>query len=294
MTQQKPFVIAVLCILGAWLLLSCQQEYKSDADRDKDEENGLVVTQELSNSRVQAIEEDASGQLWIATFRGLNRYDGHEYHQYFCTGDSMGLPDNNVQSLLCDKRGRLWVATVNGVCRYTRQDNFERIPMQTGNKNARKLLMDSRGRIFAYNGTELLMYDETHNIFLTKVTRKMTNQSWGDCFIDGSGGILIISPRNVQLYSSDDFKLKKEVKDIDDNGVFFFELLANDLLLASGNGSLSIYDVKAHQFIPIPDEMKARLTAHGSVIQAARLLDNNTILLSTSSNGHRETGIALA
>ena len=285
MTQQKPFVIAVLCILGAWLLLSCQQEYKSDADRDKDEENDLVVTQELSNSRVQAIEEDASGQLWIATFRGLNRYDGHEYHQYFCTGDTMGLPDNNVQGLLCDKRGCLWVATVNGVCRYTKQDNFERIPMQTGNKNARKLLMDSKGRVFVYNGMELMMYDETHNIFLTKVTRKMTNQSWGDCFIDGSDGILIISPRNVQLYSSDDFKLKKEIKDIDDNGIYFFDLLANDLLLASGNGSLVIYDVKSHQFIPIPDEMKARLTANGSVIQAARLLENNTILLSTSSNG---------
>ena len=271
--------------MGTWMLLACQQEGKSDADRDKDEEHALVVAQELSNCRVQAIAEDATGQLWIATFRGLNRYDGHAYNQYFSTDDTLGLPDNNVQSLLCDKQGRLWVATVNGVCRYTKQDNFERIPMQTGNKNARKLLMDSKGRVFVYNGMELMMYDETHNIFLTKVTRKMTNQSWGDCFIDGSDGILIISPRNVQLYSSDDFKLKKEVKDIDDNGAFFFELLANDLLLASGNGSLSIYDVKAHQFIPIPDEIRARLTANGSVIQAARLLDNNTILLSTSSNG---------
>ena len=285
MNQRKPIVtafVSIACMLG---LLACRQENCQDGNRDKDEEHGLVVAQELSNSRVQAIEEDATGQLWIATFRGLNRYDGHEYHQYFCTDDSLGLPDNNVQGLLCDKKGRLWVATVNGVCRYTRMDNFERIPMQTGNKNARKLLMDSKGRVFVYNGTELMMYDEVHNIFLTKVTRKMTNQSWGDCFIDGSDGILIISPRNVQLYSSDDFKLKKEVTDLEDNGIYYFELLANDLLLASGNGSLVIYDVKSHQFIPIPEEMKARLTAHGSVIQAARLLENNTILLSTSSNG---------
>ncbi|MBR0166007.1 MAG: response regulator [Prevotella sp.] len=281
----KPIATAIavlMCVLG---LLACQQKDCQDGNRDKDEALGLVVAQELSNSRVQAIEEDATGQLWIATFRGLNRYDGHEYHQYFCTDDSLGLPDNNVQGLLCDKKGRLWVATVNGVCRYTCMDNFERIPMQTGNKNARKLLMDSKGRVFVYNGMELMMYDETHNIFLTKVTRKITNQSWGDCFIDGSDGILIISARNVQLYSSDDFKLKKEVKDLDDNGIYYFELLANDLLLASGNGSLAIYDVKSHQFIPIPDEMKARLTAHGSVIQAARLLENNTILLSTSRNG---------
>ena len=128
-------------------MLSCQQEDRRDDNRDKDEEHGLVVAQELSNSRVQAIEEDATGQLWIATFRGLNRYDGHEYHQYFCTEDTLGLPDNNVQGLLCDKQGRLWVATVNGVCRYTSQDNFERIPMQTSNLNARKLLMDSKGRV---------------------------------------------------------------------------------------------------------------------------------------------------
>ena len=281
----KPIVTAIAVLMCMPVLLACQQEDRPDGNRDKDEALGLVVAQELSNSRVQAIEEDAAGQLWIATFRGLNRYDGHEYHQYFCTDDSLGLPDNNVQGLLCDKKGRLWVATVNGVCRYTRMDNFERIPMQTGNKNARKLLMDSKGRVFVYNGTELMMYDEVHNIFLTKVTRKMTNQSWGDCFIDGSDGILIISPRNVQLYSSDDFKLKKEVTDLEDNGIYYFELLANDLLLASGNGSLVIYDVKSHQFIPIPEEMKARLTAHGSVIQAARLLENNTILLSTSSNG---------
>ncbi len=119
------------CLLGVWSLTACQPKNCDEGGRDKDEEHALVVAQELSNSRVQAIEEDATGQLWIATFRGLNRYDGHAYNQYFSTGDTLGLPDNNVQSLLCDKRGRLWVATVNGVCRYTRQDNFERIPMQT-------------------------------------------------------------------------------------------------------------------------------------------------------------------
>ena len=281
----KPVLTIIASVVCTMMVLSCQHQGAPDANRDKDEEHDLVVAQELSNSRVQCIAEDAAGQLWIATFRGLNRYDGHEYHQYFCTFDSLGLPDNNVQSLLCDKQGRLWVATVNGVCRYTKQDTFERIPMQTGNRNARKLLMDSKGRVFVYNGMELMMYDEVHNIFQTKVTRKMTQQSWGDCFIDGSDVILIIGPTNVQLYGSDDFKLKMDLHDIEDNGAYYFELLPNDLLLASGNGTLIIYDVKTHQFIPLSDEMMARITAHGSVVQAACLMDNNTILLSTSRNG---------
>ena len=281
----KPFLSILASMVCAVMMLSCQHQGTPDANRDKDEEHDVVVAQELSNGRVQCIAEDEAGQLWIGTFRGLNRYDGHEYHQYFCTFDSIGLPDNQIQSLLCDKKGHLWVATVNGVCRYTRQDTFERIPMQTGNRNARKLLMDSKGRVFVYNGTELLMYDEQHNIFLTKVTRQMTNQSWGDCFIDRSGVIMMIGSANVQLYSSDDFKLIKDIRDIADTHAFYFELLSNDLLLASGNGTMAIYDVKSHQFIPLSPEMTSRITAHGSVLQAACLLDNNNILLSTSHNG---------
>ena len=276
-------ILGAVCLIAV-VLTGCQKKERLE-QLDKDEEHSLVISRELSNSRVQAIEEDVTGQLWIATFRGLNRYDGHAYHQYFSTEDSLGLPDNNVQSLLCDKRGRLWVATVNGVCRYTRQDNFEHIPMQTNNQNARELLMDSKGRIFAYNGTELLMYDEKQNIFLPCINRQMANQAWGDCFIDGVDDILMVGPENLLIYSGTDFKLRMDIKHLNDRGFYYFELLKNGLLLSSGNGTLLIFDTKARQPIPLSPEMEARLLAHGSVVQAACLLDNNTILLSTSKNG---------
>ena len=281
----RPIVTAtavLMCMLG---LLACQQEDRQDGNRDKDEEHGLVVAQELSNSRVQAIEEDATGQLWVATFRGLNRYDGHEYHQYFCTDDSLGLPDNNVQGLLCDKQGRLWVATVNGVCRYTRKDNFERIPMQTGNKNARKLLMDSKGRIFVYNGTEVMIYDEHHNIFLPHISREMIGQVWGDFFIDASDDILLIGSDNLLIYDGDTFKQRIKLQHPEGAGFYYFGLLENGLLLSSGNGTLMLFDTKARQRVPISPEMEARLLANGSAVQAACLLENNTILLNTSKNG---------
>ena len=146
----KPDLRICLCMFCAAMMLACQRQGTANANIDKDEEHDLVVAQELSNTRVQCIAEDAAGQLWIGTFRGLNRYDGHEYHQYFCTFDSLGLPDNQIQSLLCDNKGRLWVATVNGICRYTKQDNFEKIAMQTGNRNARNMLMNTQGREFDY------------------------------------------------------------------------------------------------------------------------------------------------
>ena len=76
--------IIVSTLMIAVGLTACQQAATTQ-QQDKDEEHGSVIAHELSNSRVQCIAEDATGQLWIGTFRGLNRYDGHEYHQYFCT-----------------------------------------------------------------------------------------------------------------------------------------------------------------------------------------------------------------
>ena len=284
MTQNKTIVTIIGSLVCLLAFYSCRKA-EIQQQRDKDEEHGLVVARELSNSRVQCIEEDATGQLWIATFRGLNRYDGHAYHQYFSTDDTLGLPDNNVQGLLCDKQGRLWVATVNGVCRYTRKDCFKRIPMQTGNRNARKLLMDSKGRIFVYNGTEVLIYDELHDIFLPRITRTMTGQSWGDFFIDASDDILLTEPERLLIYAGDNFKLRHELKQPEGVGFYYFAMLKNGLLLSSGNGTLTLFDTKARQRMPLSEEMEKRLLAHGSVVQAACLLENNTILLSTSKNG---------
>ena len=285
MRLKKIFAVGLVAVFSTMMIVSCQQKDLRDRSKDKDEEHGLVVANELSNSRVQAIEEDATGQLWIATFRGLNRYDGHAYHQYFCTEDSLGLPDNNVQGLLTDKQGRLWVATVNGVCRYTKQDNFERIPMQTSNRNARKLLMDSKGRVVAYNGTEVLVYDEHHHIFLPRLSRQLTNQAWGDLFIDSSDDILLIGPENLLIYGGSDFKLRMELKHPEGAGFYYFAMLKNGLLLSSGNGTLMLFDTKGRQEVPLNAEMKARLLKNGSVVQAACLLENNTILLNTSKNG---------
>ena len=281
MARGFRFVCFFICLMS---LAACHEEKKTE-QRDKDEVQGFVVSQELSNSRVQCITEDATGQLWIGTFRGLNRYDGHEYHQYFCVDDSTGLPDNQVQSILCDQKGRLWVGTVNGVCRYNSKDDFERIPMQSGNRNVRKLLMDSKGRLFAYNGVELFVYDEVQKIFVTRITRITTTRSWGDFFIDASDDILLTDPVNLYVYSGDTFKLKKEINNENPLGFYYFELLTNGLMISSGNGSLMFFDTKSQQPIPLSRGMLERLTAHNSVIQAAALLDNNTILLSTSRNG---------
>ena len=291
MNQKKSFVTAMAFVMCLLTVCSCQKTAPQQ-QRDKDEEHGFVVAQELSNSRVQCINEDATGQLWIGTFRGLNRYDGHEYHQYFCSDDSTGLPDNQIKDVLCDQQGRIWVATVNGVCRYTRKDCFKRIDVKASNLNIQKLLQDSRGRLFAYNGTEVLRYDDQLQAFHPIISRQMAKQqwAWGNCVIDASDQILITESQRILIYEPTTFKLKREVN-FGDQYFFYTEMLSNGVMVLSGYGNLRLFDTKSLQQIPLAPEMEARMMAHNSIIQAARLLEDNTILLSTSHSGMFELNL---
>ncbi|HAT62916.1 MAG TPA: hypothetical protein DCS83_10345, partial [Prevotella sp.] len=189
-----------------FILLSCVSCYTKDDNCkiDQDAENNLVISKDLSNSRIQCIAQDSSGYIWIGTFRGLNRYDGHQYHQYFCTTNSLGLPDNDIEDIFCDSRHRLWVATVNGICVYNKEDKFDRIPVLTKNRFIQKIKEDKQGHIFAFNGTEVLLYNSRKNCFEKKFNIRMQIGVgfWPSFNIDRTSHIYISQLNAMLKYNS--------------------------------------------------------------------------------------------
>lgn len=88
-----------------------------------------VKSDNISNQFVYDIAEDSTGQIWIGTFRGLNRFNSREFYQYFEGPDSMSLPDNQVRDILVTRDGSVYVGTIAGLCRLTDRDNFRKIPL---------------------------------------------------------------------------------------------------------------------------------------------------------------------
>ena len=43
-----------------------------------------MLSNHISNEQINGFMEDRFGQMWISTFRGLNKYDGNTFHQYYC------------------------------------------------------------------------------------------------------------------------------------------------------------------------------------------------------------------
>ncbi|TRY30990.1 EAL domain-containing protein [Aliiglaciecola sp. M165] len=81
----------------------------------------------LSQSSVLDIVEDQEGFIWIATFEGLNRFDGYEFKHYFPQSQSSKkIQLEFVRELFVDSSGTLWISALNGVAKYiAERDQFQ-------------------------------------------------------------------------------------------------------------------------------------------------------------------------
>lgn len=64
----------------------------------------------LPQNSVAAILEDRSGYLWVGTFGGLSRFDGHRFRNFTHRGID-GLPSDRIAALLEDAQGQIWIGT---------------------------------------------------------------------------------------------------------------------------------------------------------------------------------------
>ena len=119
----------------------------------------VAVSDRLSNQRVNAFAEDADGHIWIGTFRGLNKYTIHDFHQYFCADDTLGLPDNQITALHRSAAGQLWIGTANGVALRTDDGQFLRIPTSGGEASVNEILETRDGQLFFNRSGSLFYYD---------------------------------------------------------------------------------------------------------------------------------------
>lgn len=117
----------------------------------------LATVEGLPNNSTNAVVQDSTGFLWIATWEGLARYDGYEMRAYRTDpGDSTTLSNNRIECLLVDRSGCLWVGAWDGVNRYRADsDSFERIRFASGETDQTPLgqvnamIEDRQGRLWA-------------------------------------------------------------------------------------------------------------------------------------------------
>ena len=197
------------CLLLAFALLACSrtghEQFRSDIESP-------LIANDISNQRISSFAEDGQGHIWMGTFRGLNRFNVHEFDQHFCTDDENTLPDNQIQCLLKDSRNRLWVSTVNGMALYSDKDDFKRIPMESPSRNSVQILEDHSGRIYINTSISLCVYDEEQEKFV-EIKRLIDSglPMIAACYIAPNDDVLLVGPMSILRFGSDGMKLKDSV-----------------------------------------------------------------------------------
>ena len=170
-----------------------------------------LIANDISNQKVSSFAEDEHGHIWMGTFRGLNRFNVHEFRQYFCTDDLNSLPDNQIQCLFRDSKNRLWVSTVNGMALYTEQDSFKRIPMESMSRNSVQIIEDKSGRIYINTQVSIAVYDEQEGKFKDLLSMADgTLPMAGQCFITPSDDLLIATSVDIKIYDSSSMKVDRK------------------------------------------------------------------------------------
>lgn len=106
MNRAFPFLFSVIFLLFA-SLQATGQEYPM---------LHYTVEEGLPSNVVYCIYRDSKGYIWIATDKGVAKYNGLKFENYSTFN---GLPDNEIFFVQEDYYGRVWLGTFNGdLCYY--------------------------------------------------------------------------------------------------------------------------------------------------------------------------------
>ena len=244
----------------------------------------VQLSERISNLRVNSFAEDRYGHIWMGTQRGLDKYDGRQFQQYFCTDDTLGLPDNQIAAVLAAKDGCLWVATVNGVARTTDKGNFQRIPVLNPNRNLSAILETRDGKLLLSDNTSLLAFDPVQEV-IRPVIRELDAFGAPSMVLDPEDNLWVISDGGwtLKCYSTDDFHLISHIP-IPHQGYHICDAQDGTLWI-SGMGKLSIFDRNAREWAPLPAPILAEKRIANGDVDLLFAIDGNSLLLNVIGQG---------
>ena len=213
----------------------------------------------ISSDIVRSICEDNSGNLWIATFNGLNKYDKKErkFLQYeFINENAYTLNDASIYCLMKDQQGTIWSGSFYGEinCFHPEHSTFsyhfvtKDIMPSSPSKHAifGKTVEDNEGNLWMATERDGLYFFNTH----TKALKKLP-------FTDNVQTLYLDKPKNILWIGTLLGGLKKYDLQSQSTQVFLRNVLHNNsireiipyndsLIIATHNG-ISIFDTHTNK-----------------------------------------------
>ena len=263
-------LVAVTSLATCASLIGCQSHDNIAAPADR-----FNMADRISSQQVTAFAEDSRGYIWIGTQRGLNRYNGASYCQYFSQGDSTGLADNVVNAVMADNADNLWVATTKGLnCMH-----FGR-SMSRVSDDFISMLADTPGEYFIF-GNIVHVWRVSKRTMQVDLIHTFGALSYANQFmVDQVGNLWTIEGNTVLCHDLDTEQVVAQLS-ITGHSVFAIPL-AGSIYIATDQGFQAINTI-THELCP--PSQTARLSTALSQERVAKMLafGPNAFLIYTQS-----------
>ncbi|WP_025069066.1 two-component regulator propeller domain-containing protein [Bacteroides gallinarum] len=248
----------------------------------------------LSHSTIFGINQDKEGNLWFATYDGLNKYDGYNFtvyrHQY---KNPRSIASDITRCVVIDEDNRVWIGTRDGLSLYNhRKSEFSNFYYKKREQNVAVMNIVPLQRDWLMLGTAegILLFDVKGERFLNDtlstalhMLRPSTLVRQGDCvYIGTEGGVYTYSLREGALKKLVELPAKVRIQGI-------LCQMFNRVWIATEGGGLYMYDMKAKKLRNYRYEDKAS-GLNSNYVRSLALDQENRLWVGTYSglNIYRE------
>lgn len=177
--------------------------------RDNSALFNIGITEGMQSEHVYNLRIDRHGYLWLATPRGVDKYNGYKIIHF---GIDDGLVNEDIWDMYEDKKGRMWLLTIAPDIGYIYKDQYKKVYIDPADGHhilsPRNFIVTDDGIAFTsyYKGKHCIFYE--HNDTLYREIIK--NQDAKFHFLTGNKKLL--SYQNNNIYISNNDSLSERVK----------------------------------------------------------------------------------
>ncbi len=124
----------------------------------------------LSNNYVSGIVQDSLGYIWVATFKGLNRFDGRFFNSYYSGSTDMPMPANKITQLKMQDREIIGSTTAGAFVFNTGNHHYHQLLVPSDSaisfwsNNVMETNRDCRGDYVLSTKTGLFVFDSSGRV----------------------------------------------------------------------------------------------------------------------------------
>ncbi|MCI7071049.1 hybrid sensor histidine kinase/response regulator transcription factor [Bacteroides pyogenes] len=207
-----------------YLLFLCVGANFTFAASDQITFSHISINEGLSQSTVFSIDQDKRGNMWFATYDGVNKYDGYAFTVYrHDESNPNSIPNDISRIVKADSRGRIWIGTRDGLSCYDEEkDQFKNFFYQKkrGHISVNAIAEITPDQLLINTSEGLTLFDVKSSVFTAApLNRQMRELPVSTLYRSGNHIYIGTFNKGLFCYSVSERTLQKLTPALDDKQI---------------------------------------------------------------------------